>query len=312
MLIDEATILVRSGNGGSGRRSFFAAKGGPSGGNGGFGGAVYAVLARDMKDLRYYAANPHLHAENGQGGGTNRKHGKNGDDLLLLVPPNTSITDLDTGREFVIDSVNPRALISRGGKGGKGNDALKTATNQTPMKAEPGTPGIQKRLRLVMKLIAQYGLIGLPNAGKSSLINMLTALEARVADYPFTTLTPNLGVFQGKVIADIPGLIEGASQGKGLGTRFLKHIEKVDLLLHCVSSESKDVRADYDVVTKELEQYSRLLAEKKRVILLTKIDLTSEETVKVQIAELEKTGNRVIPVSIYSEDALRSLKESIA
>lgn len=309
MLIDEATIIVRSGNGGSGRKSFFPAKGGPNGGDGGDGGAVYAVLNENLSDLKTYAANPHQKAESGEVGGINRMHGKNGKDLMLSLPPHTNIIDLDTGREREIDKNNPKVLLCRGGRGGLGNDALKSATDQAPMRAEPGKPGVQRRYRLVMKLLAQFGLIGLPNAGKSSLINMLTALNARVGDYPFTTLTPNLGVFQGQVIADIPGLIEGASQGKGLGTKFLKHIEKVNLLLHCIAADSENIRGDYDVVTQELQDYGRGLGDKKRIILLTKTDLVSSDELQNKMKALHDLNIQIIPISVFDEPSLEPLKK---
>lgn len=307
MFVDEATITVSAGKGGNGAVTFFAGKHGPSGGNGGKGGDVYAVYSPYRTTLSTYLQKTKYEAEDGVAGGSNRRFGLDGADLELPFPHGTYLTDLDTKETIEIGRENPRVLICRGGNGGLGNDMFKTATNRTPRHAEPGARGKTRRLRVVLKLIADFGFIGFPNAGKSSLLNELTAANARVASYPFTTLEPNLGVVNGKVIADIPGLIEGASQGKGLGIKFLKHVEKVGLLVHCISSESADPVADYKTVRQELVSYSNAFEGKKELVLLTKVDLlpVAERTQKLKL--LEKNGINAVPVSLFDADALAKL-----
>jgi GTP-binding protein len=224
------------------------------------------------------------------------------------VPLGTSITDIKSGNVIEITGTDTPVLMAQGGKGGRGNTEFKSATNQTPRNFEKGTPGEEKELFLELRLIAEIGLIGLPNAGKSSLLNKLTSANVRTANYPFTTLEPNLGVFNDKVIADVPGLIEGASTGKGLGIKFLKHIEKVDLILHCISVESIDVTTEYNTVINELKTYNPRLPEKKSIILLTKIYLIEKSEVEKKSKELKKFNKDVLPVSIYDEVSLKKLK----
>jgi GTP-binding protein len=235
--------------------------------------------------------------------------GEGGADLYLNFPIGTTFIDSDTGEEFELTPDNSPLLLVKGGRGGKGNESFKSSTYRTPKNAEPGEIGKVRHFKVLMKLIADYGFIGLPNAGKSSLLNALTAAHVKTADYPFTTLEPNLGVMNGVVLADIPGLIEGASTGKGLGTKFLKHIEKVKMLLHCISVESFDVEADYATVIKELAAYNPKLMQKERVILLTKIDLISEEEVATLLDKLQEFGKKVIPVSVYDLESLDELKK---
>jgi len=224
MFIDEARITVKGGQGGYGKVAFFRNRKGPSGGNGGKGGDVYAVATSNLTHLKNYVEVFEYMAENGEPGGDNHKTGAGGKDLLLKMPIGTTIIDTSIKKEIVLDKNHPKILLCAGGQGGLGNSAFKSSVNQTPKKAEVGKKGEEKEFALILKLIADFGLIGLPNAGKSSLLNSLTAANVKTADYPFTTLEPNLGVYEGKVIADVPGLIEGASSGKGLGIKFLKHI----------------------------------------------------------------------------------------
>ena len=267
MLIDEARITVEAGHGGPGKATFFPSrnkKGGPSGGNGGKGGNIYAVLNLHMSDLNKYSLKNSYKAENGQSGEGFLRKGADGQDLELPLPEGTTITEEVTGKVYEITRDNTRILLAKGGPGGKGNNALKSSIHTTPRQAELGKPGEEKILRLVMRLIADVGLIGLPNAGKSSLLNLLTAAHAKIGSYTFTTLEPNLGAYNGQILADIPGLIEGAAQGKGLGTKFLKHVEKVELLLHCIAADSQDVVKDYEVVRGELGLFNPALLEKKR------------------------------------------------
>lgn len=312
MFIDEAEIVVKGGSGGNGNVSFFNNRGGPSGGNGGRGGNVYAILNNNAKNLRKYVEKKVFEAEPGGLGARNRCHGLNGKDLELQVPNGTTIIDLKNNYEIEINCDNPRILLCRGGQGGLGNDAFKSSINRSPRKFEPGKAGQEKKIRLILKLIADYGLIGLPNAGKSSLLNILTTANVKVANYQFTTLEPNLGVIEGgKIIADIPGLIEGASDGKGLGIKFLKHIEKVKVILHCITSEIKDVVKTYKVVRNELGQYNQKMLEKKEIILLTKIDLLSENEIKKKVGVLKKLNKNILPISILDEKSIRGLLKEI-
>lgn len=311
MFIDEAGITVQGGNGGSGKVVFFINKRGPCGGNGGKGGNIYFITTSNSMDLKKYTETTSFKAEDGQMGGSNNRVGRGGHNLYLSVPTNTTIIDIETNKEITLTKSMSSVLICGGGDGGHGNSYFKTSTYQTPRKASPGQKGEEKKITLILKLIADYGLIGLPNAGKSSLLNKLTNARAKIANYPFTTLEPNLGVIEGKVLADIPGLIEGASTGKGLGVKFLKHIEKVTLLLHCISVESKNIGKDYKTVVEEISKYNKNILSKKSIILLTKTDLISQEAVKEKIKILKKLNNMVIPVSIHDLNSLGLLKKLI-
>lgn len=249
-------------------------------------------------------------------GGNFQKSGRDGRDLEIEMPVGTEIFDLNSEEIFELDSLGKRILICKGGLGGRGNYELRSSRNTTPEYAQDGLPGQERHLKIELKFIADFGLIGLPNAGKSSLLNELTNANVKVADYPFTTLEANLGMYNGKVIADIPGLIEGASAGKGLGIKFLKHIERVKLLLHCVPADSDDAIRDYQVVRKELEQYNPELLNKKEIIILTKTDLVGEDQIKQKIAKLKKLkepacrqAGEIIPVSIHDWDSLQNLQE---
>lgn len=307
MFIDEAVITIQGGRGGNGKVAFFPKRGGPCGGFGGAGGNVYFSSSHNHINLNRFFKVREYAAGNAAPGEAFLRSGKNGEDLILQVPENTTIVDLDTNIEVVISTDNSPLLICRGGKGGGGNELFKTATLQTPRKFQVGFIGEKKRIKLILKLIADIGLIGLPNAGKSSLLNALTKAQAKVAAYPFTTLEPNLGELDGKIIADIPGLIEGASTGKGLGTKFLKHVEKVRLLLHCISSESTDLERDYQVVIGEMKKYNPVLLEKRQIILLTKTDLITPTDVKKKTKILEKIGMKVISLSIHNNTSLENL-----
>jgi GTP-binding protein len=308
MFIDEAKIMVKGGHGGAGRVAFFRNKKGPSGGDGGPGGDVYAVVSNNLTQLQTFISKTKYIAGNGGPGGQNKRTGKYGGDLLIKVPVGTTFIDVVTKAEITINEKNPRVLLCRGGKGGLGNSAFKSPTNRVPQHAEHGHEGEEKNFNLILRLIANFGLIGLPNAGKSSLLNKLTSANVKTANYPFTTLEPNLGVFNGKVIADVPGLIEGASTGKGLGIKFLKHIEKVDMIFHCISVETQDLASQYNMVVKELKAYNPRLPEKKSIILLTKIDLINEKEVEKKVKELKKFNKDILPVSIYDKKSLDKLK----
>ncbi|MCL5784748.1 MAG: GTPase ObgE [Patescibacteria group bacterium] len=315
MLIDEVDdVIFKAGHGGAGKVSFVPSrtqKGGPDGGNGGRGGDVWIRVTSDTFALNQFSKSKLLEAENGEMGGKNKKSGSNGHDLEIALPLGTLVVDKDSGEEIDLNSLDQRILISKGGLGGRGNAELANSRNTTPKYAQHGLPGEERHLKLVLKLIADFGLIGLPNAGKSSLLNELTAANAKIANYPFTTLEPNLGVFKGRILADIPGLIEGAADGRGLGIQFLKHIEKVTLLLHCISSESEDVEGDYKTVINEMEKFNPELLQKEEVILLTKTDLVDQEEVKKKAAKLKRFKRKILPISIYDWDSLEKLRNLI-
>lgn len=315
MLIDEATITVKAGNGGNGRASFKrnaqTAKGGPDGGNGGNGGNVYAQGVDDIMALMEFRYKKSVRGEDGVAGGKQNLYGRNGNDLIVFFPVGTFITDQDSKEVIEITDTTTKILLAQGGKGGRGNNEFKSATNQTPYYAEKGTPGEEKKFFLELKLIADVGLIGLPNSGKSSLLDALTNAHPKIGNYAFTTLEPNLGVLDGLIIADIPGLIEGASQGKGLGDKFLRHVEKTKVLIHCLDLQAKDLVKDYETVRKELKEYTSDLTVKNELLVLTKSDLVDAKEIK----NLLKIGNKLnannLVVSIYNDESLAQLKAKI-
>lgn len=312
MLIDEVHISIKAGNGGNGLVHFYSdrwrPKGGPDGGNGGDGGSVYFVADSDIGKLHQFRHQTKFHAEDGHPGGPNQKTGKNGQDLIFQIPVGTVIS-YDNGTSVELTETGQKVLIAKGGKGGKGNYSMRSATNQNPREFQPGQKTETKNLFLQLKLIAHIGIIGLPNAGKTSLLNELTAANAKVASYPFTTLEPNLGVTKsGHIIADIPGLIEGASFGKGLGVKFLKHIERTRLLIHCLSAESSNPLKDYQVVRHELANYSSSLAKKPEIIIITKSDLlTLAET-----SSLLKLTHAKLAVSIIDSFSIKKFSDLIS
>jgi GTPase len=309
MLIDEVDIILRGGHGGAGKVSFGRGKySGPDGGNGGKGGSIYLKVTSDLTALNQFSKETVLTGENGTAGGSNQKFGKDGKDLILTLPLGTELIDKKNGDVFKLEELDQEVLICKGGLGGKGNTEFKSPSNTTPMYAQKGLNGQERELKVHLKLIADFGLIGLPNAGKSSLLNELTNANAKVGDYNFTTLEPNLGVLEGRVIADIPGLIEGASSGKGLGIRFLKHIEKVGLLLHCISAISEDPVKDYQIIRKELGDYNLELLEKEEIILLTKSDLAEPKELEKKKKELKKFKKDILTVSVHDWDSLTALK----
>ena len=285
--VDEATIKVQAGNGGRGmvsfRREKFVPFGGPDGGDGGDGGSVYVVAQSGLNTLADFRFRRSFKAGNGEPGGSRDCSGKGGADAEIVVPVGTVLYDIDTDEELGdLAKAGDRMLVARGGKGGLGNQRFKSSTNRTPRKATPGYPGEKRELRLELKLLADVGLLGLPNAGKSTLIRAVSAARPRVADYPFTTLHPNLGVvYVGEhksfVMADIPGLIEGAADGAGLGIRFLKHLQRTRLLLHLVDIAPSDPAADpvkdARAIVAELKKFSPELAGRERWLVLNKLDL---------------------------------------
>jgi len=283
MFIDRAVVHVVAGTGGSGASSFrrekFVPKGGPDGGDGGTGGSVYVKADPNLSTLLDYRYHTHWRADRGQHGKGKNMSGKSADDVYLPIPPGTEVRDADTG-EILGELVNPNGtlLVAKGGRGGRGNQHFATPTHQSPREWEPGAQGEERRLELVLKLIADVGLLGEPNAGKSTLLSVVSAARPKIADYPFTTLEPHLGVVgmsdhRSFVVADIPGIIEGAHEGKGLGLRFLQHVERTRILAVLVPINSPDPQATYDLLRKEAAAYSKELAAKPHVVVLTKADL---------------------------------------
>lgn len=309
MFIDEAEIILKAGHGGAGRVSSDPYSKKPDGGNGGKGGDVYIQITTDLTALKQFTHTKTIEAQSGGNGGKNQKDGKSGEDLSLTLPVGTTLKEINTGEIIDLDFSGMKVLVCRGGKGGKGNYELKNSKNTNPDFAQTGLPGEIKHFLLSLKLIADFGLIGLPNSGKSSLLNELTNVNAKTGTYSFTTLEPNLGSLNGKIIADIPGLIEGASFGKGLGIKFLKHIEKTKILLHCLDSTSSDVVADYLIVKNELKSFSPALLQKPEAILLTKSDMPAQDILKNQVQKLKQFKKKIFPVSIYDYDALEKVKK---
>jgi len=309
MFVDEVEVIFQAGDGAAGKASFYPGwKSGPDGGNGGSGGNIYITVTSDLTTLSQFLGKKTRKGEDGQAGGKYRKSGRNGDDITITLPLGCILTDQDTGDVIELSDINQKVLICKGGKGGKGTYALASPSNTTPLRGEPGEPGQKRNLKIVLKLIADYGLIGLPNTGKSSLLNALTSANAKVADYPFTTLEPNLGVMDKYVLADIPGLIEGASTGKGLGIKFLKHVEKVNLILHCISVESNNLESDYSTVREELRKFNPQLTEKPEIILLTKSDVADVNVLEKKRKILAKFG-KVFPISILDDKSLEKLEK---
>ena len=312
MLIDEVYINAKAGKGGSGRVAFFPMKSGPCGGDGGDGGNVIVRGKREVKNLNSLAQKKSFVAEDGGQGENFNKTGHRGADSIITVPLNTEVINTMLKTRIVITEAHKDYIVCKGGKGGFGNEKFKSATNQTPKHAEPGTSGESCHFKIILKLIADAGFIGLPNAGKSSLLNEITNARVPTAPYPFTTLEPNLGAFENYIIADVPGLIEGASKGKGLGSRFLKHIEKVKVLYHCISCENEEPEKTYATIRTELSQSNPMLAEKKEIILLTKLDILEPKKRATIVKKLEKMLTLpVLGVSIHDLDSIEALKQSI-
>ncbi|MGD2127510.1 MAG: GTPase ObgE, partial [Desulfobacteraceae bacterium] len=323
--LDDALITVRSGDGGGGcisfRREKYKPKGGPDGGDGGHGGHVIIRPTERLNSLVHFRFQRHFTAQNGQPGRGNNQTGKDGEHVLLEVPVGTTVYDEETGKvlaDLIRD--NEEVLILKGGKGGKGNQHFATSTRRAPRKAQPGLPGQQKSLRLSLKYLADVGLIGLPNAGKSTLLSRLTMARPKIENYPFTTLVPNLGmmIFDDEktlTIADIPGLIEGASQGRGLGHDFLKHIERTRLLLHLIDityTPPHDILSDFRAVREELKRFSPGLAQREQIVLINKMDLYSPEHRDIQGVKeaLDHMGLDVFTISALTGEGLEAVRQT--
>ena len=325
MFIDEVIITVKAGDGGNGcmafRREKFVPRGGPSGGDGGRGGDVIMIASTHHNTLLHFRFNPEHNAQRGRHGEGSQRTGRDGTDVELPVPVGTVVYDAETG-EQLYDFTHPgeRYVVAKGGKGGKGNARYATSTHQAPTEHEDGFPGEAKRLRLELKLLADVGLVGFPNAGKSTLISRLSAAKPKIADYPFTTLEPNLGVVQVGddhtfVMADIPGLIEGAHEGHGLGDRFLRHVERTHLLIHLVDVSDltgRDPGHDFDIILNELREFNEELAAKPMLVVATKLDACQDESKVAAVkARAEQHGMPFYGISSVTGEGLDKLKFAI-
>ena len=324
-MIDEARFTAIAGNGGDGKVSFrrekYVPRGGPDGGNGGDGGSIYVRTDPNVNTLLYFSGKPEIQADHGQPGGKTKKHGKNAADVTINIPVGTVIHDASTDEVLAdLDQPHKTFCLVRGGKGGRGNTEFKSATHQTPTEAEAGTPGDTRDIRLTLRILAQVGLTGFPNAGKSTLLSVLTNANPKIANYPFTTLYPNLGVLQGQndrslIIADIPGLIEGASTEKGLGTRFLKHIERCEVLVYVLYPEDHalDTRAE-DLAQGLLDQKRKLIHELKEfnasllaipaITVVNKVDLLTDEQLNVVLDAFKDKNETILPISAATGEQL--------
>jgi len=322
--IDKAKIYVKGGDGGNGcvafRREKFVPKGGPSGGDGGKGGDVVLVADRNVHTLLDFKYRRHYRAENGKHGEGNKRTGRSGKDLIIKVPVGTVVKDAETGKVIgELTEHGQRLVVARGGRGGRGNAAFATPTRQAPDFAEPGQPGEERWIELELKLLADVGLIGFPNAGKSTFISRVTAAKPEIADYPFTTLRPILGVAKvgdfSFVIADIPGLIEGAHKGRGLGHEFLRHVERTKVLLHLIdlSDNTRDPKEAFEVINKELKLYSPELLEKPQIVVGTKIDaLQNRDVIEKLKSYFESKGYPFFAVSAVTGEGIDELMKYVA
>lgn len=318
--VDYVKIWAASGNGGSGsthlHREKFVAKGGPDGGDGGRGGHIIIRANKNLWTLIHLKFKTHIKAEHGGHGSKNRSTGKDGEDQVIEVPLGTLVRDADTDEIlFELTENGEERILVEGGKGGLGNWHFRSATNQTPRYSQPGIPGQEGWFRLELKILADVGLVGFPNAGKSTLLSVLTSAKPKIADYPFTTLKPNLGIvqyrdFQSFVMADIPGIIEGAAEGKGLGHRFLRHIERNAILLFMISADSLDIQNEYEILLNELKKHNPELLDKQRILAISKSDLLDDE-LKNEIRSTLPEGIPHIFISSVAQLGLDQLKDMI-
>ena len=313
---DELTIYVKAGDGGRGVVRWLHEKGhdlaGPAGGNGGRGANVYAVARRETNLLARYKAEKEFYARNGGTGGSRSKHGADGPDFEIELPIGSIITNKRTEQKFYLSAEGERVLLLAGGAGGRGNESYKSSVNRSPRKFTLGEPGAEAEFFVEVELIADIGLIGLPNAGKTSLLNELTRSQGKVGAYPFTTLEPALGDMRHYIIADIPGLIEGAAEGKGLGHKFLRHIRRTKILVHLISLENENVVAAYKIIRRELGNFDPDLLAKKEIIVLTKTDLiTDSKKLMAIIKKMGKINPTVFAITLYDAHLIKSLQDAL-
>lgn len=313
-LVDDVHIVVKAGNGGNGatvtKQLFGSKKTAPDGGNGGNGGNIYFTADSNISDLSQFQYKKKITAQNGVNGLNKDLDGANAEHLYVKVPFGTTITDEKTG-EFIELTTDKPFCVAYGGQGGMGNHDYKPELKNITPRIYEGSEGDERHLHLVLNLIADIGLVGLPNAGKSSLLKALTRAVPKIGNYPFTTLEPNLGAMGKTILADIPGLIEGASTGKGLGIQFLKHIKKTKILLHCIASDEPEILKVYQTVRDEFKTFDPSLLIKSELILLTKTDLIDEVELTKKIKKLQSTGKKVLSVSIYQPESLETLKKEL-
>lgn len=314
--VDEITIHCAAGKGGDGvvrwRQEKFKDRGGPSGGNGGKGGDIYAVAVRDVGVLAAYRHNKAFEAGRGEDGYKDLKQGADGEDVEVKLPMGARVTNLESGHVIELLNEGERVRLLKGGRGGLGNDHFKSSTNRTPKQSTPGEAGEEADFLVELLMIVDVGLIGLPNAGKSSLLNTVTNAHSRVGDFPFTTIEPSLGMHHGLILADIPGLIQGAAEGKGLGHKFLRHIERTKALLHCISGELENPVEAYRTIRAELALYNPEIVKKPEVIVLTKTDLLSEEEKEAKLKALKALGPEVLSFSIIDDAAIKGLSRFLS
>lgn len=311
MFIDYVKIRVNSGNGGAGAVAFSKIKMslGPAGGSGGRGGDVYAESVTDLGVLRQFRSSKEFSAENGHDGRGGHRDGHDGKDLVLKVPRGTVIRNESTGFEYEMVLGGEKVLLAKGGKGGKGNFQYRSSTNTSPKQSQPGLPGESFEITFELKLIADIGLVGFPNVGKSSFLNAVTNAKSPVANYEFTTLEPHLGVYYGLVLADIPGIIEGASTGKGLGIKFLRHIERTRVIFHFIDATREYPAKDYKAIREELGSYNKELLRRDEYILISKTDLVDEDRIEEIKEDLNPYNENIISISVENEKSLKEIKK---
>jgi len=311
MLVDDVGIKINAGYGGKGAVAFNKnlMSLGPAGGSGGKGGSVYGEGVSDLTALRQFRFKKEFSAENGRDGRGQFRDGRDGDDLVLKLPVGTVAHNLTSGSEINFEKSGERILLAKGGIGGKGNFLFRSSLNTTPTQSEPGTLGESFIFRLELKFIADIGFVGLPNVGKSSLLNKLTNARSKVANYPFTTLEPNLGAYYELILADIPGLIEGSSSGRGLGIKFLRHIERTHILFHFISAESPTPLKDYKIIRKELGAWNMTLLKKPERLFLTKSDLVTPEELNEKLSALKKIDPHVVAISVNDTESIKNIEK---
>ncbi len=315
MFVDQLTLFAKAGKGGDGverwRHEKFVAMAGPAGGDGGNGGDIYVEAVRDLGLLSKYTGDPVFEADNGEDGQNGSKHGRSAKDLTIKVPVGSIVTDVKRNRTYEFFTEGGRERVFKGGQGGLGNEHFKSSTNRSPKETTKGKPGEEGELKVELTLVVDVGLIGQPNAGKSTLLNTFTSAKSAVGAYPFTTLQPHLGDLFGFVIADIPGLIEGASQGKGLGHTFLRHVTRTKMLLHLVSLEHEDPVKEYYTILNELSSYHKDLLQKEEWIIFTKKDLANKEQLDAINKFIDSTEKRVFVISTETGEGVKNLQDTL-